>query len=312
MLIEFDNNRLKAYVEPDFAEGPVPSAASIGTFDGLHRGHLLVVATLMRAARANHLRPLVFSFDRHPLEVVAPERAPGVLLSPERRVARLVEYGVQPVTVVFTDEVRHISAREWLRILRDEFGVRLLVLGYDNTFGNDGHTMGREELITAAEETGLKVIEAPQLEGASSSAARKAIKEGDVSAAARILGYPYTIYGKVVAGEQLGRTIGFPTANLEPESKSLIPKEGVYAAMAVIDGEDYPAMVNIGRRPTVSDADKVTIEVHILDFHGDLYDQELGVRFMKRLREERKFASVEELTRQLEKDRTQIRTLFGI
>lgn len=296
-----------------FDPEPIPSAASIGTFDGLHRGHLLVIGTLTAAAASRRLRPLVFSFDRHPLSVIAPQRTPSILMSPERRDSRLAQLGVMPICVHFTPEIQHLTSREWMRILRDMFGVKLLVVGYDNTFGSDGRHITHADLCATAKQLGIETIEAPEHEGASSSKARKAIAAGDVSTAARILGYPYTLYGTVTKGEQLGRTIGFPTANLKPEPGSAIPANGVYAALTTLpDGSEHPAMVNIGSRPTVGDGLNQTIEANIIDFSGDLYGKPLAISFMKRLRDEQKFPDLAHLKSQLEKDRGQTLLLFGI
>ena len=302
------------YDAPDgFVSGPIPSAASIGTFDGLHRGHQLVISTLTAAAADRRLRPLVFSFDRHPLSVIDPRRAPSILMRPERRDRKLAELGVLPLCVHFTPEIQHLSSKEWMRILRDIFGVRLLVIGYDNTFGSDGRHISHAELCANALQLGIEPIDSPKHEGASSSKARKAIAAGDVSAASRILGYPYTLYGTVVKGEQIGRTIGFPTANLVPEPGSAIPANGVYASLAVLpDRTEFPAMVNIGSRPTVGDGLSPTIEANIIDFSGNLYGKPLAIRFMKRLRDEQKFPDLAQLKSQLEKDRTQTLLLFGI
>lgn len=296
-----------------FDTQPIVSAACIGTFDGLHRGHLLVVETLKREAHNRRLRPLVFSFNRHPLTVVAPERAPEMLMTPEQRTAILAEMGVEPVCIDFTPDVQHLTAGEWLSLLKTEFGVELLVIGYDNTFGCDGHKMSHSDMEQTAHKFGIETVSAPKYPDASSSAARNALISGDVSTASRILGYPYTLEGRVTKGEQLGRTIGFPTANLLPPEGLVIPKNGVYAAIAILpDGSEHPAMVNIGCRPTLGSGLKKTIEANIIDFSGNLYGKTLAIRFMKRLRDEQRFSNLDQLQQQLKKDRSQTCQLFEI
>ncbi len=289
---------------PEEGQGEIPSAASIGTFDGVHRGHRLVVEMLLKEADERGLRPLIFTFDRHPLRVIAPDRAPAMLSDNETRHRLLTATGAREIVVPFTPELRHLTAREWMMILRDRYGVRLLVTGYDNTFGSDGRQLSHDDIAAIGRELGIEVTVAPCLPGCSSTAVRKALKEGDVVKAAEILGRPYTLGGKVVRGQQIGRTLGFPTANVEPPSWRAVPADGVYAADAVTaDGSRYRAIVNIGRRPTVGDHLPPTIEANLLGFDGDLYGQTLELAFLRRLRDERKFPSLEELRRQLDRDR---------
>lgn len=282
----------------------IPSAAAVGTFDGLHRGHQEVLKTLTETASAQGLRPLVFSFDRHPLALIAPERTPPMLMPVQTREEMLEELGAIPVTLRFDDSLRHLTAAEWLKILRDSYGVRTMILGYDNTFGCDGRGMTHERLRSLALPLGIEIVEAPEIPGMSSSAARKAIISGNVEKGAGILGRPYALPGKIVEGERLGRTIGFPTANLRPDQEMAVPARGVYAAEALLtDGRRIPAMVNIGVRPTVGEGLRPTIEAHLIGFGGDLYGKPMTLLFRKRLRDEIRFSGLEALKEQLEKDR---------
>lgn len=310
-------NRIFSHIECEVSEyfcpDPIPSAAAIGTFDGLHLGHRMVMETLLAEAKARHLRPLVFSFSCHPLAVVDPSRAPAMLMTPTQRSAQLLELGVQPVCVDFTTRVMRLTARQWLEILHRDFGVSLLILGYDNTFGSDGHTLSHSQIAEIAARLGIDTVVAPCVDGASSSKARKALAEGKPGEAARILGHHYTLWGTVAEGNRIGRTIGFPTANLEPDKDLVIPAHGVYAALALLpDGRQLPAMVNIGNRPTLGPGLKPTIEAHILDFNGNLYHKPLGIKFLSKLRDERKFSDLNHLTQQLKKDCTLTRQLFEI
>lgn len=289
-----------------------PSAAAVGTFDGLHRGHIAVIDTLREVASGCGLRPLAFTFDRHPLTLIAPERAPLMLSTPETRAALIREAGAEPVILPFDEELRSTTAEGWMRRLRDEYGVRALVVGYDNTFGCDGVNLSLSDYAGIGAALGMDVVEAPRVEGVSSSAVRKAIAAGDVAHGAGMLGRPYRLEGHVVEGNRIGRTIGFPTANIMPVPGCAVPATGVYAAIAHLpDGTMRPAMVDIGTRPTVDSSGLLTIEAHILHWSGDIYGLPLSIDFMKRLRDEKRFESVDSLRLQLEKDRSDTDKFFS-
>lgn len=288
------------------------TAAAVGTFDGLHRGHLAVIDTLREVASGHGLRPLAFTFDRHPLSLIAPERAPLLLSTPEMRAHLIREAGAEPVILPFDEELRSTTAEGWMRRLRDDFGVRALVVGYDNTFGCDGVNLSLGDYAAIGNRLGMDVVEAPRVDGVSSSAVRKAIASGDVGKGALMLGRPYRLEGHVVEGNRLGRTIGFPTANLRPVPGYAVPANGVYAAIVHLpDGSAHPAMVDIGTRPTVDRSGTLAIEAHILNWSGDIYGLPIGIDFLMRLRDEKKFDSVEALRLQLEKDRSDTDTFFS-
>lgn len=284
-------------------------AVTIGTFDGVHRGHRLVLDTLKKEAEKRGLQPVAITFDRHPLELVAPERAPGNLTSIARKSELIREEGVEPLTLPFNEQLRGMRAYEWLDYIHRKYDVVLLVAGYDNTFGCDGIDMSIADYKTMGEAIGIEVIAAPEEEGVSSSTVRKAVRNGEISKAISLLGHRPELEGRVAPGFHVGHEIGFPTANLQVSSRSVMPKSGVYASLAYIENatEGYPAMVNIGLRPTFAGTDKestdLTVEAHIIGMEKELYGKSLRLELEDRIRDERKFSSVEELKEQLKKDR---------
>lgn len=278
------------------------AAVAVGTFDGVHLGHREVVAKLRAEASARRLRPMVVTFDPHPLEVIAPRRAPRLLQSVERRVEALRGLGVDVEVLRFSESLRCVTAKEWIETLRDKYGTRLLVVGYDNTFGCDGMNMSVGDYAALGADAGVEVVAAPVLEGVSSSLIRAALSRGDVENARKMLGSAFEIEGIVVPGRMLGRQLGFPTANIQADRRLLIPYPGVYAADVSLDDSRHRAVVNIGTAPTVADGLPLTIEAHLLNFEGDLYGSNARVVFLSRIRPERKFASLEELRRQIAAD----------
>lgn len=286
--------------------------ATVGTFDGVHRGHRLVLKTLREEAAREGLEPVVITFDRHPLAVIAPERVPGALSSAEEKARMISEEGVGVHVVPFTEQVRRLTAYEWMRRLHDRLGVKTLIVGYDNTFGSDGLTMTLSDYQSLGEVIGMRVMEAPILDGVSSSAIRKAVKNGNIARANELLGRPYRFEGEVRAGNRLGSKIGFPTANLLPPRGRQLPAEGVYAALATLpDGSQYPAAVNIGKRPTIGDLASPIVEAHIIGYEGDLYGDSLVLDLIDRVRGEVKFDSVEDLRGQLERDVERVREILS-
>lgn len=278
-------------------------AAAVGTFDGVHLGHKAVIRTLIKEAEILGVQPIAVTFDRHPLSLIAPTRKPKQILSLQRRIELLENEGVVPKIFRFDQELRKTTAQAWMKSLHDTFGVRLLVVGYDNTFGCDGVTMSVSDYVKIGETIGMRVVEAPIVEGISSSAIRKAIKEGEIKKANEMLGRPFEMTGKVVDGNKLGRELGYPTANLEVPEDMAVPSKGVYATICNLpDGTERPTMVNIGFRPTVMRGEKLTIEAHIIGWEGDLYGKNLTLSFFERLRDEEKFKSITALKDRLDTD----------
>lgn len=281
-------------------------AAAVGTFDGVHLGHAAVLSTLREIAGEKGLDAKAITFDRHPLALIAPDRAPLAITTLKKKEELISHLGVSPVTMVFDEELRATTAADWMAMLHDDMGVTELVVGYDNTFGSDGVSLSIADYRAIGRESGINVTEAPFVAGISSSAIRKAIASGDIISANSMLGRHFVLPGIVVDGNRLGRTIGFPTANLLPEAGLVVPGNGVYAAVVTLpDGERRPAMVNIGTRPTVRRGDNLTVEAHILGWKGDIYGMPLRLAFHGRLRDESRFNSIDALRRQLEKDALQ-------
>lgn len=285
--------------------------AAVGMYDGVHLGHRFLIDYLRLEASSRGLTPSVITFSRHPLSVVRPLEKPGLLSSLEDRVTLLADAGAEDIIILpFNDRLRHKSAKDFLSMLHRSYGIDTLVLGFNNRFGHD-RPGAFDDYRRIGAEVGVDVIQAPEYRGAgspvSSSVIRNYLMTGSPEKAAEALGHNYSLRGIVKNGEHLGRKIGFPTANIAPSDKDgLIPKNGAYAAMVITpDGERRPAMVNIGFRPTVSDSDsgaKLSIEAHIFDYSGYLYDEEVVVEFVSYLRGEKRFASVDKLKRQLEDD----------
>ncbi|MCH5234884.1 MAG: riboflavin biosynthesis protein RibF [Muribaculaceae bacterium] len=280
--------------------------AAIGTFDGVHTGHLSVLKALTRYAGENDMEPVAITFKKHPLAVIDPSRIPTELTPLWKKKKLLQEVGAMPLVLDFDEPMRATTAREWMKRLRDEFQVMALVIGYDNTFGCDGINLSLEDYKIIGNEEGIEVLTAEEIKGVSSSSIRKAVKAGEMETAQKMLGRPFSITAQVVTGNGLGHTIGFPTANIDVPKGAALPKPGVYAGIVktLDDGVKHPAMINIGTRPTVMRGNDTVIEAHVINWNGDLYGKDITVRFLKRLRDEQKFNSIDALKNQLALDRS--------
>lgn len=290
------------------------AAGVVGTFDGVHRGHRFLIERLKETALERGLGTRVYTFASHPLASLAPGKAPLALLETDEKVARLMGAGADEVRVEDFAGICHLTAREYIeRLARD--GIKMLLVGHDNRFGSDRLT-SIEEFRMAAAGTGVEITGAPELRtddghSISSSDIRRAIADGNIKAANEMLGYCYHFTGIVEHGKQLGRTIGFPTANLRPRDPQIIlPGLGVYAGHVKTPEGDFPTMTNIGRRPTVDAPDApVSVETHIIGLDRELYGSELTLYLYERIRGEERFASVDELREQLEADRQAVKSL---
>lgn len=277
--------------------------ATVGTFDGMHRGHQRVITTVKEEAARRGITPTVICFDRHPLETVAPQRAPRLIQSPSERTNALYRQGLDIHTLEFSPEMAALPAAQWLEKMHAEHNVDVLVVGYDNTFGSDGTDMSLADYTELGRRIGVDIVKAPYEPHVSSSGIRRLLQEGNLEEANRALGRPFEISGQVVAGKRLGGSLGFPTANVEPSYRALLPKQGVYAVDVTLpDGERRKGIANVGTQPTVAPDAPLRVEVHIPGFSANLYGQRLAVRFLERLRDEMRFPSVDDLREQIKKD----------
>ena len=284
--------------------------ATIGFFDGVHIGHCHLINMLKKVARERGVEACVITFDRHPRQVVQPEWCPEMLTTLEEKTQLLEATGIDRCEVLHFDrEMANQSAHDFMQhTLKEKMGVSILVTGYDNRFGHN-RSEGFEDYVRYGKEIGIEVIKGEELtdgsNNVSSSSIRRMLKEGRIEDATRCLGREYQLTGTVVGGEHIGRTIGFPTANIRPDDSSkLIPANGVYAVDVWSQAGDINrerAMLNIGTRPTFNGT-ATTIEVHIPHFAGNLYGSTLSIAFLRKIREERKFDSPEALVEQLNKD----------
>jgi riboflavin kinase/FMN adenylyltransferase len=287
------------------------SVVTVGTFDGVHLAHQAIVRELLNRAKMREGRSLVLTFDPHPKEIVPSTRGGDVLLltTVEERVAAFSALGLDEVFVIpFTSEFAQLSPHEFYRrYVVNGTGVSEVVVGYDHMFGR-GRTAGIEELMRMGKEYDFSVFAVHPFtvdgEPVSSTKIRRALAVGDLEHARKLLGYRYGVSGKVVRGDRRGATLGFPTANISPHSlRKALPAHGVYVVAVGWKGATYFGMLNIGVRPTVNPGRAETMEVHLFDFSGDLYGETLRVVFLQRLRDERRFANLEELVAQLRRDR---------
>lgn len=295
--------------------------ATIGFFDGVHRGHRFLIRQLTRYAVGHDLASLLVTFRTHPRQVMQAAYQPQLLTTYDEKCGQLATTGADYcLTLDFTTALAALSARRFMaEILKEKLSVEVLVIGYDHRFGHD-RSEGFAEYVEYGRELGMEVVRADAFAmsevNVSSSMVRACLAEGEVGIAARCLTRPYEITGRVVHGFHVGHELGFPTANIQVEdSQKLIPKNGVYAVWVKgkIGGEEHVwgGMLNIGLRPTMENGENRTIEVHLLDFAGDLYGCRLTLSFVRRLRDERKFRNKGELVHQLREDEAMVRMILN-
>ena len=289
----------------------VNPVVTIGTFDGVHLGHREVISELKRISTLSEGDSVVFTFDPHPRIVIAPQEDSLRLLSTQKEKINLMEkIGIDHLVIYpFTREFSKLSYNEFVEnILVGKMNIASLVVGYDHRFGQ-GRKGDFNSLELLSNELNFKVEQLSELlvdnKVVSSTKIRLALEAGDILKANHFLGYRYTLSGKVIEGKQLGRKLGFPTANIETlDNHKLVPGDGVYAVFVQTGGEIYKGMLNIGIRPTVNyNADHKSIEVHIFDFESDIYNSEITLYFVSKIRDEQKFDGIVALQEQLVKDR---------
>lgn len=284
------------------------SVVTIGTFDGVHKGHQEILAKVKRAANDMDGTSILITFEPHPRKLLYPQQSLKLLTPLEDKIELLQAQGIDHIIVApFTKEFADLSAEDYITdFLVNYFNPKRIVIGYDHRFGHD--RSGNISLLQSVQQKfGYEVEEIPaQLideAAVSSTKIRNALLEGEVKTAAQMLGRNFVLTGIVVEGAQLGRTIGYPTANIQPLSDDqLIPANGVYAVMVEVDSKQYPAMLNIGYKPTVTQEKKLTIEAHIFDFNADIYEKSISLIFVERLRDEQRFPSLDALKSQLAED----------
>lgn len=303
-----------------------PCVATIGFFDGVHQGHRALIAQVCRIASAKSLQSALVTFPIHPRKVMQTSFCPELLTTPNEKIKLLETTGVDHCFMLdFTPELSQLTAQAFMtEVLKKRYNVRCLVIGYDHRFGHN-RTEGFDDYVGYGKEMGIEVVRAEALPfqempletaqtdltdrptnslvHVSSSLIRHLLQEGKVERASMGLGYAYFINGQVVSGYQMGRKIGFPTANIAVDhSDKILPANGVYAVYVDLDGKRYKGMLNIGVRPTLNNGPERSIEVHILHFNETIYDHTIRIEFVKRLREEQKFNSIEQLIAQLHRD----------
>ena len=284
--------------------------ATVGFFDGVHAGHRYLLQSVRNIARDEHKISVVITFDIHPRKVLHADFQPKLLTTLDEKISVLSETGVDACVVLnFTKDLSQLSAFSFLKdVLHDKLKVSTLLVGHDHRFGHN-REQGFDEYRAFGATLGMNLIQVEkyttdEAHHISSSEVRHALERGEIAQANKLLTYPFILTGRVKSGFQVGRKIGFPTANLTPSDKDkIIPATGVYAVRVKWDNHTFRGMMNIGYRPTMGHSDEKSLEVHILDFEGDVYDRNLKIEFIAKIRDEMKFSSVDELIIQLEKDK---------
>ena len=289
---------------------------ALGTFDGVHKGHRTLIRCAKSLAAEAGVPLRVCTFNRHPLEILRPNDPPELLSTLPEKAAQMCRLGVDELELIcFNRNTADMEPEFFLQKLRNSMEIQAVVVGWNYTFGRMGR--GNADMLSAdGKAHGYRVIIVPPetLEDGtaiSSSLVRQTLKEGKITEAGSILGYNYTITGTVAQGKHQGRTLGFPTANIEPWKRKALPKYGVYTCMLETEGQIMPSVVNIGVQPTIPSGN-VTVEAHVLEPCSSMYGQKVRLTPLTMLREEKRFDSPEELKAQIEKDRNKAMELFGM
>ena len=287
-----------------------PTCVTVGTFDGLHIGHRKIIKELVQIAESEGIRSVVITFDPHPRQVLAKGSVVRFVLTREEKVEMMSTIGVDVLIIhPFSKEFAALTAKDFLvDMLCARLNMKFLVKGFNNHFGSD-RLSDLAALESLGSEYGFEVVEVDEESRGgvtcSSTAVRRMIAEGRMGAASAILGYDYFVDGTVVHGRMIGRTIGFPTANVYiGDDSKILPRPGAYVATVDLDGKLWPAILNIGSNPTVNEeCDRVFLEAHIIGFDGDIYGRRIRVNVLRHIRNEVKFGSLSELKEQLQKDK---------
>ncbi|MEP7015327.1 MAG: bifunctional riboflavin kinase/FAD synthetase [Verrucomicrobiota bacterium] len=300
---------------PELARLPGPLFLAVGVFDGVHLGHQAVISTSARHAQAETGTPVVVTFDPHPMKVLRPLDAPHLLTATQHKIALIRNLGVAHLLIIpFEEQFAATEPEDFVQqLVTHSKPLREICVGHEWSFGKNRR--GNLDLLKKlGSRSNFNVVGIPPIkmngEIVSSTAIRQAVETGDLKRAAEMLGREYTILGTVVKGDNLGSKIGFPTANLSAHSEQF-PPNGVYLAEATIDGAQYPGVINLGYRPTVSiGQSQRVLEIHLLDFNREIYGKDIDVRFISYLRPEKKFENIEALTAQIGADVQQARNFL--
>lgn len=292
----------------ELLNGIEPCAATIGFFDGVHKGHQFLISQLKKVAQERGVVSAIITFPVHPRKVLNDEYQPQSISTKEEKIRLIEKSGVDYcILLPFTRDIASLSAFDFMKLLKEKYMVTALIIGYDHRFGHN-RIEGFEEYCKYGKEIGIEVIQATELDNAelavSSSAIRKLLISSDIAKANCLLGYRYSISGKVIDGYKIGRKLGYPTANISLlDEDKILPGKGVYAVYVYTDGTKRGGMLNIGTRPTLDNGDNKSIEVNIFNFNGDLYSKIIEIEFVEFMRKEEKFDSLEELIQQIDKDK---------
>ncbi len=287
-------------------------AVTVGFFDGVHSGHQFLIKKLVEIAREKQEKAVVVTFAEHPKIVLGKDEDLKLLTTLEEKLELLKSCGVDACYVLdFTKEIANLSAFEFIyKILKQKLKATTWLVGYDHRLGKN-RSEGFADYQKYAEKVGIEAIQVEQFldrkkREISSSVIRKELEKGEVKTANEMLTYVFSFSGEVVDGFKIGRKVGFPTANIEVEKNKIIPQIGVYAVKVILDKKKMRGMMNIGYRPTISDKKRKSVEVHIFDFDGDIYNKNITIQVFEKVRDEVKFSSLEKLVEQLKKDKKRI------
>jgi len=293
------------------------TGVGLGNFDGLHIGHMALINTLIRESQLNGLSSIVYNFTKHPENILRKKLITPLLLTEQKKIDLLSEISLDYLYFdEFNEEFSRLSPEEFVKdILINKLHIKLAVVGYDYKFGYKGQ--GEIPLLKElGKKYGFKVIVISAIKCdnqiISSTKIRECIINGELDTSYKLLGRNYSITAEVVSGRRIGNTIGFPTANIHPEKYLVLPENGVYITKTLLDGKLYNGMTNVGYNPTFEDVKEKTVETHIIDFNQDIYGKKIEVFFLKKIRNEKKFKSVECLVQQIAKDMLETKEFFSV
>lgn len=308
---------MAVYTEIGRLQGIERPIVTIGTFDGVHAGHRAILDKVVAYAREVGGESVLLTFEPHPRKVLFPDQPLGIITPLDRKAQLIADAGIEHIAVVpFTRQFAELSAAEYIeQVLVGPLHPHTIIIGYDHHFGHD-RTGNIELLRQYAPIYGYEIVEIPaqmiEQAAVSSTKIRKAIASGHITEANAMLGREYVLEGTVVHGKKLGRELGYPTANIRPtDADQVVPGIGIYAVRVSYDGGIYGGMMSIGKNPTVTDTPEIKLEVNIFDLDADIYDETLEISFVKHLRDEQRFASLEALVTQLHADKVAALAALG-